>query len=384
MNHPFSKRLENIPPSGIRKFFDLVAHSKDIISLGVGEPDFSTPWAIREEAISTLERGTTAYTSNSGLPECREAIATYLKNSFNCSYNPANEMILTFGVSEAVDIAFRTILNEGDEVILFEPCYVCYAPLVTLAGGHVVTIDTSKNHFLPPIDQLKKAISPLTKAVLICSPNNPTGAVIPSDILQEIAALSIKHGFWVITDEVYAELSYDKPFVSYASLEGIKEKTILLNGFSKAFAMTGWRLGYVCSSQDFISRALKIHQYSALCAPTVAQYAAIEALNHPESVVAMKQSYQARRNLFVKRLNQIGLPTLLPEGAFYCFPSIMGTGLSSEEFAVQLLKKTNVAVVPGSVFGQGGEGFIRCCYATDLTLLKEAVLRIHSFLKKIG
>ena len=379
MKSRFSSRIDQIAPSGIRKFFDLVASSQDTISLGVGEPDFVTPWAIREEAISTLEKGITAYTSNSGILECRTEISRYLKERFNVMYS-AEDMFLTFGVSEAVDVTLRTLLNPGDEVLIFEPSYVCYAPLITLAGGVPVSIDTSLDHFIPSIAEIKKALTPRTKAMILCTPNNPTGAVIPKKVLGQISQLSLEHQFWVITDEIYAELSYDIPFTSYASFNEAKELTVYLNGFSKAFAMTGWRLGYVCGPADFISRALKIHQYSALCATTFSQYAAIEALKHPKEIETMRRSYETRRNLFVKRMNDLGLYTLMPEGAFYCFPCIKHTGLSSEEFATELLKKAKVAVVPGSVFGKGGEGFIRCCYATDISLLKEALKRIENFL----
>ncbi len=382
MRKPFSSILETIPPSGIRRFFDLVANSTDVISLGVGEPDFPTPWPIREEAIASIESGKTSYTSNSGMPECREQIALYLKERFNAVYSP-QDIILTLGVSEGVDIALRTLLNAGDEVILPEPNYVCYAPLVQLSGGKVVPIDTSLSQFVPDPKAIEKAITPKTKALILCSPSNPTGAVIPKSVLKDILALAKKHEFWVIADEIYAELSYDEPFTSFASLPGAKDYCITMNGFSKAFAMTGWRLGYLAGPEAFISRAIKIHQYAALCASITSQYAGIEALKHPEEVEKMRKSYEGRRNLFVKRLNDIGLETFMPKGAFYCFPSIKSTGLSSEDFALGLLEHGKVAVVPGGVFGLGGEGFIRCCYATHIDLLKEALKRIERYLKTL-
>jgi aminotransferase len=383
MKKPFSFTLEKVPPSGIRRFFDLVASSKDVISLGVGEPDFPTPWPIREEAIFSLESGKTSYTSNSGLPECRQAIATYLSERFQAVYNPDKELLLTLGVSEGVDITLRTLLNPGDEVIVPEPNYVCYGPLITLAGGKVVSLDTSSSGFVPNPKDIEAVITPKTKAIILCSPNNPTGAVIPKDVLEGLLKLAKKHEFWVIADEIYAELSYDTPFTSFAALKGAKEYCILMNGFSKAFAMTGWRLGYLAGPEAFISRAIKIHQYAALCASITSQYAGIEALKHPDEVERMRKSYENRRNLFVKRLNELGLKTDMPKGAFYCFPSIKSTGLSSEEFALTLLNKAKVAVVPGSVFGKGGEGFVRCCYATHIDLLKEALKRIEKCLKQL-
>ncbi|MSR88802.1 MAG: aminotransferase class I/II-fold pyridoxal phosphate-dependent enzyme [Candidatus Margulisbacteria bacterium] len=381
MSIEFSRVLDQIPPSGIRKFFDLVIGSKDIISLGVGEPDFVTPWGIREEAIATLEQGATSYTANAGLLECREETVSYLKERFNLTYDAKTETMLTVGVSEGVDITMRALLNAGDEVIIPEPGYVCYHPLVTLAGGIPITLDTSGNHFIPDPKELEKLITPRTKALVLCSPNNPTGVVIPKETLEAIAALSKKYQFWVITDEIYAELNYEG-YTSYASIPGVKDRTILLSGFSKAFAMTGWRLGYLCGPEALVSRTLKIHQYSALCAPIIAQYAAIEALKHNlKAVEEMRKSYLLRRNFFVKRLNDAGLPTPMPSGAFYTFSSIKHTGLSSEEFALNLLKKERVAVVPGNAFGACAEGYIRCCYATDMEKLKEAVLRIKRFIK---
>lgn len=383
MKNNFSNIIEQIPPSGIRRFFDLVIGQKDIISLGVGEPDFITPWSIREEAIFSIEQGRTSYTSNQGLPELREQISQYIKRQFKCKYDPKEEILVTVGVSEAIDIVLRSILNPKDEVILPEPCFVCYNPLIQLAGGTVVPIDTSKTNFILDPKELEHKITPKTKALILSSPNNPTGSVIPKEVLEEIAKIVKKYDLWVLSDEIYAELTYDMEYTSFASIENMKEHTILFNGFSKAFAMTGWRLGYLCAPNAVLSRALKIHQYCIMSAPTLSQYAAIEALkNGQKDVEEMKRSYQQRRNYFVKELNECGLPTLMPGGAFYCFPNITKTGLSSEEFALQLLREQKVAVVPGSVFGLGGEGFIRCCYATSLPLLKEALKRIQSFMEK--
>ncbi|MGE4169459.1 MAG: aminotransferase class I/II-fold pyridoxal phosphate-dependent enzyme [Candidatus Margulisiibacteriota bacterium] len=384
MRQDFSKTLEQIPPSGIRRFFDLVVGAKDVISLGVGEPDFITPWSVRSAAIDAIEQGRTSYTSNNGLLELRQAIVTYLQAQFQVQYNPVSEVIVTLGVSEAVDIVLRTILNPGDEVLLPEPAYVCYDPLIRLAGGQVVHLDTSATGFIPDPAVLEKHITPKTKAILLCSPSNPTGRIIPKETLEAIGRLAIKHDFWIIADEVYAELHYDLPFTSAAAIPGLREHVILLNGFSKGFAMTGWRLGFLAAPEPMVSRALKIHQYCMLCAPIMSQYAAIEALEHGLSDVQdMRKSYQGRRNLFVERLNAMGLATHLPEGAFYCFPSIQSTGLSSEEFALRLLQEERVAVVPGHVFGAGGEGHIRCCYASSLVQLKEALVRIERFLKKL-
>ncbi len=383
MKHRFSHLIEQVAPSGIRRFFDLVIGAKDVISLGVGEPDFSTPWPIRYEGVLSMEQGQTSYTSNMGLLECRQAVCGYLETRYQAAYNPASEIIMTVGVSEAVDITLRSILNPGDEVILPDPNYVCYAPLVQLAGGTPVWVDTASTQFIPTKSALAAAITPRTKAIILCTPNNPTGAVIPKSVLQDILDLAKAHDLWIISDEIYAELIYDEPFTSFASLEGAKPYCILLNGFSKAYAMTGWRLGYVCGSADFIQQAIKIHQYAALCAPIMAQYAAIEAIAQPEEVEKMRKSYEDRRNFFVHGLNEMGLKTPLPGGAFYCFPDISSTGLTDEEFALQLLEKARVAVVPGSVFGNAGRGHVRCCYATHADLLKEALHRIDGFLKTL-
>lgn len=384
MTLPYSKIIDGIPPSGIRKFFDLVANSDNVISLGVGEPDFVTPWNIREEAIYSLEKGFTSYTSNNGMPECRQAISDYVKKNYTASYNPETEILVTTGVSQGIDITLRSILNPGDEVIIPEPTFVCYGPLVHLAGGKPVGVNTSDTQLIPDPKRLAKTITKKTKAIILCSPNNPTGMVIPKPILIDILKLAERHNLWVISDEIYADLVYDEPYHSVASLPNAKRRTILLNGFSKAFAMTGWRLGYICAPQDLIERTLKIHQYAMMCAPTIAQHAAIEALKHSKKdVQEMKKSYFYRRNYFVNKLNEIGLPTLVPKGAFYCFPSIKPSGLNSEDFCTQLLKTQNVACVPGNAFGKSGEGHIRCCYASSLDDLKEALNRIEKFLKGV-
>jgi aminotransferase len=359
----------------------LVAQSDDVISLGVGEPDFVTPWNIRAEAIYSLEKGHTGYTSNIGLPELRREISHYQAKNFGNHYDP-DEIIITVGASEGVDISLRAILNPGDEVIVPEPSYVCYSPLVQLAGGKVVSVDTAKHDFLP--EDIEKFISAKTKAIILCSPNNPTGRVIGQNTLKKIAQLAKKHDFWVLSDEIYADLTYDGSFTSIAALPDMKERTILLSGFSKAFAMTGWRLGYLCGPDELLKRALKIHQYAIMCAPTMAQYAGIEAMQNAQGDVKdMRESYHQRRNLVVGRFNDMGLKTVMPEGAFYCFPSIKSTGLSSQDFALQLLKSKKVAVVPGTAFGKNGEGFVRCCYATSLRDLKTATQRIKEFIAEI-
>ena len=384
MTHSFSSKLEEIPSSGIRKFFDLVIGAKDIISLGVGEPDFSTPQLIRNKAIESLEQGLTSYTSNQGLLELRSSISNYLNTRFSTPYSHESEITITAGVSQAVDIAIRTLTNPGDEFILPVPNYVCYEPLIHLAGGVTVPVNTSGTEFIPDPNAIAKAITQKTKAIILCSPNNPTGKVIPKSVLEAIAKLAEKHNLWVISDEIYAELVFDEPYCSFASLPGMKERTILLSGFSKAFAMTGWRLGYICGPEALISRCVKILQYAQLCAPITAQSAAITALDKGlPDVEEMKRSYKLRRNLFVKRCNELELPLSYPSGAFYGFPSIKRTGLSSEEFALRLLEEKKVAVVPGTAFGPHGESFIRCCFTVDLEQLKEALSRIEDFLKTI-
>ncbi len=383
MKQRFSSILDSIPPSGIRRFFDLVLDAKDIISLGVGEPDFTTPWKIRSAAIRSLEKGQTSYTSNKGLEQTRKSISNYLSKRFKASYDYKEEIILTNVVSEGVDIALRAIINPGDEIILPIPSYVCYSPLIRLSGGRVITLDTSHTQFIPDPIAIEKLITPNTKAIILCSPNNPTGTSIPKKELLEILTLAKKHSLWVISDEIYAELSYDDPYQSFAGLPDAKDYTILLSGFSKAFAMTGWRLGYLAGPQELIKRALKIHQYSALCAPIMAQTAAQTALDNCLSDVEdMQQSYLARRNLFVSKIKEMGLESAPANGAFYGYVNIAKTGLTSEDFALRLLEEEKVAVVPGTAFGECGEGYIRCCYATNLADLSEALRRLAQFTKK--
>ncbi|MBG91137.1 MAG: aromatic amino acid aminotransferase [Actinobacteria bacterium] len=379
MKHQFAEILDRIPKSGIRAFFDLVLQSKGIISLGVGEPDFPTPEIIRKEAIESIEQGLTSYTSNTGMPELREAISHYLSQYFNCNYDPKTELLISAGVSQGIDITLRALLNPGDEVIIFEPCYVCYAPLITLAGGTPIAIDTCDNQFIPDINTLKSHINKNTKAIIICSPNNPTGAVIDPQTLQQIAELAISHDLWVLSDEIYAELSYQDTYTSIASLPNMKERSIVFNGFSKTYAMTGWRVGYIAGPAPLIDRALKIHQYALLCAPIMGQIAAIKALKEgPKAINPMKASYQKRRDLTINALNEIGLPTEMPGGAFYCFPDIRPTGLNSETFAMKLLQDYQVAVVPGTAFGQR-DGFIRICFTTEINALKTALDKIGKF-----
>lgn len=386
VNQFLSKTAAELPPSGIRKFFDVAAQMENVISLGVGEPDFITPWSIRDETIASIEEGYTSYTANPGLLELRQEISNYLKNRFNIEYDPKNQIIVTIGASQALDLAFRAILNPGEEVLIIEPAFVSYPALVTLAGGKPVQVGTkAENGFKVTPEQIEEALTPNTKAILICSPNNPTGTFLNKDDLTKIAEVAIKHNLVVITDEIYAELTYDEDYVSMASLPGMYERTITINGFSKAFAMTGWRLGYVAAPEALIQAMLKIHQYTTMCAPHMLQHGAIEALrNGKDQVEEMKRSYRRRRNYIVSSLNEIGLECHTPGGAFYVFPSIKNTGLTSQEFAEQLLIKERVAVVPGSAFGESGEGYIRCSYATSMEQLQEAMIRIDRFLKSLN
>ncbi|MBV6684452.1 aminotransferase [Rossellomorea sp. RS05] len=378
-----SKSVQQLKPSGIRKFFDLAAGMEGVISLGVGEPDFVTSWTVREAAILSLEQGYTSYTANAGLMDLRRRIARYMQEQYRLSYDPEGEVIVTVGASQALDISIRALVDHGDEVIIVEPGFVSYVPLVELAGGVPVTIGTNpENGFNLTAKELEAAISPKTKAVLICSPNNPTGSVLEEENLKELAEVIKRHDLAVISDEIYSELAYDADHVSIASLEGMWERTIVINGFSKGFAMTGWRLGYICAPADVSQALLKIHQYAMMCASTPAQFAAIEALDKGmEDVIEMKRSYRHRRHYFVDSLNEIGLSCHTPGGAFYAFPSIEKTGLSSEEFAEKLLLEEKVAVVPGNVFGKGGEGFIRCSYASSMEQLQEAVKRLRRFVE---
>ncbi|WP_226556340.1 aminotransferase [Priestia aryabhattai] len=383
MKERLSTTVQQLKPSGIRRFFDLAASMDNVISLGVGEPDFVTSWAVREASILSLERGYTSYTANAGLLELRFEIMKYMKRNFNVSYDYKDDIIVTVGGSQALDITMRALINPEDEIIVVEPNFVSYSPLISLAGGVPVAIETTaETEFKLQPRQIEEVITSNTKALLLCSPNNPTGSSLSKEELQAIADIVIKHDLLVITDEIYAELTYDEEFTSIASLEGMKERTIIISGFSKGFAMTGWRLGYICAPTDIAKAMLKIHQYTMMCAPTMAQYGAIEALqNGQHDVEEMRKSYRRRRNYMVKSLNQIGLECHSPGGAFYVFPSIKKTGLSSEEFAEQLLLEERVAVVPGNVFGKGGEGHIRCSYASSMESLEESIKRISRFVE---
>jgi len=376
-----SDRVKRIPPSGIRVFFDLVLSSKGIISLGVGEPDFLTPWNIRDEAIYRVEKGLTTYTSNKGLEELRIAISNYLNQQFSIAYNK-HEILITSGVSEAVDLVFRSFINPNDEVILPEPSYVCYRPLIDLCDGKVVSLDTSVTDFIPRASEIEALVTKNTKAILLSYPNNPTGQSIPPSELSRIAEIALKHNLLIITDEIYADLSFDS-FQSIASIPDIKNHMVYLNGFSKAHSMTGWRVGYVCANEDGIESMNKIHQYSALCAPTLSQYAAVEACKGSWSEVQkMRQSYLERARYFTKMMNDVGLTTIMPSGGLYCFTCIKSLSMTSLSFAEKLLKDHRVAVVPGNVFGKSGEGYFRACIATDFNELKIAAKKIQEFVTK--
>ncbi|WP_137789270.1 aminotransferase [Bacillus sp. E(2018)] len=389
ITEPTSKYLSNtvqsIQPSGIRRFFDLASSMENVISLGVGEPDFVTPWNVIEASYHSLEQGYTAYTANAGLFELRKEISRYMKRRFGVMYRAEEEIVVTVGASQAIDIALRAVLNPGDEVIVVEPSFVSYAPTVTLAGGVPVPVNTySEDDFKLQPEQIEAAITDKTKVIMLCSPNNPTGTVLSKSDLEKIAKVVEKHDLLVISDEIYAELTYDEPYTSFPAVNNMRDRTILISGFSKAFAMTGWRLGFACGPKAILQAMLKIHQYTMMCAPTMAQHAALEALvNGQRDVVKMKESYRQRRSLVIHALEEMGLSCHVPGGAFYVFPSIEKTGLSSEEFAEQLLMKEQVAVVPGSVFGESGEGHVRCSYATSVQKLEEAMRRIDRFLKTL-
>lgn len=373
--------VRSIPPSGIRRFFDIAAEMKGVISLGVGEPDFITPWHIRESCIYGLNRGYTAYTSNAGLLELREEIVKSLDKDYQVTYNPRTEVLVTVGVSEGLDLALRALLSPGDEVLIPEPCYVSYKSCVTLAGGVAVTVPTSiENEFRITAGELETFVTPRTKVLLIGYPNNPTGAVMGRQDLAEIALFAKKHDLIVISDEIYAKLTYDGTHTCFSSLPDMAERTIVLNGFSKAYAMTGWRIGYAASNPDFIAAMTKIHQYTMLCTPITAQIAAIEALKMGEKdVTQMTTEYNQRRRLILNGFRQMGLDCFEPKGAFYLFPSIKETGLTSLQFAEQLLQAEKVALVPGDAFGDSGEGYVRCSYATSTVNIKEALKRIERF-----
>ena len=379
-----SEKIDNLSPSGIRKFFDLISSVEGVISLGVGEPDFVTPWHIREAAIYSLEKGYTMYTSNQGFLELRQKLANYLESHYKLSYDPETELLITVGVSEGLDLALRAILDPGDEVIMPDPCYVAYPACTTLAGGIPVTVPvTEENGFKIKADDIEQRITQKTKAILIGYPANPTGAVMQKDELTHIAELAKQYNILVISDEVYGQLVYGVEHTCLASLPGMKERTILLNGFSKAYAMTGWRIGYAAAKQEIISAMTRIHQYTILCAPIMGQTAALEALKEgTDEIEAMVAEYDQRRRFMVKQLRKIGLSCFEPKGAFYTFPSIEITGMTSEEFAERLLFEEKVAVVPGSAFGMAGEGYIRCCYATSIQEIEEALKRMGKFIEK--
>ncbi|MCR5211990.1 MAG: aminotransferase class I/II-fold pyridoxal phosphate-dependent enzyme [Lachnospiraceae bacterium] len=383
MRDPVSKTIVDIKPSGIRKFFDIVATMKDAISLGVGEPDFDTPWRIRDEGIYSLTKGKTHYTSNTGLLELREAISDYLKRKYSLSYDPASEVMVTVGGSEAIDIALRAMLDPGDEVIIPQPSYVSYTPCTILAGGKPVVINLKEeNCFRLTAKELLDAITEKTKILILPFPNNPTGAIMEQEDIEAIARVVIEHDLFVLTDEIYSELTYKGDHVSIASLPGMKERTVYINGFSKAFAMTGWRLGYACAPENILKQMLKIHQFAIMCAPVTSQHAAIEALRNCDAEVsAMKMEYDRRRRFLVHSFKEMGLKCFEPFGAFYIFPSIKQFNMTSDEFATALLKEQKVAVVPGTAFGDSGEGFVRISYAYSLKRLKEALVRIEAFLK---
>lgn len=374
--------VRGLPRSGIRDFFELVSQMTDVISLGIGEPDFITPWHIREAAIYALEKGKTSYTSNLGLPKLRRAISAYVEKQFSLAYDPAHEVLVTVGVSEALDIALRAVINPGDKVLYHEPCYVSYQPSIALAYGTPVPVATvAKDAFSLDPARLEAAWTPGCKVLILNFPTNPTGGVIDRARLERIARFAVEKDLLVISDEIYSELTFDGEHRSIASLPGMRERTIFLHGFSKAFAMTGFRIGYACGPGELIEAMMKIHQYSMLCAPILSQEAAIEALEHgEESVARMREQYHRRRDFFVRRLNEMGLPCHLPGGTFYAFPSVRETGLTEKEFAVNLLNSQKVAVVPGSAFGPDGDGFVRCCFATSYDLLMEAADRMEACL----
>ncbi|MGB9131208.1 MAG: aminotransferase class I/II-fold pyridoxal phosphate-dependent enzyme [Methanosarcina sp.] len=376
-----AEAVKNIPPSGIRRFFDLVSGLEDIISLGVGEPDFITPWHIREMCIHSLEKGQTSYTSNYGLPELRDELSRTYYRRYGLDYDPASEILITTGVSEALDIAVRAVVNPGDEVIVVQPSYVAYVPSVILAGGKPVIVSTHrKDDFSLTAEALKPAITEKTKAIILNFPNNPTGAIMTKEGMEDIADLVVEHDLFVISDEVYECLTYEGTHVPFSSLDGMKERTVMLNGFSKAYAMTGLRLGFAMGSPEIINSMMMIHQYSMLCAPTTAQIGALEALrNGKAEMERMVREYDRRRRFIVKGFNSIGLECCSPKGAFYAFPYVGNTGLSSSEFAERLLDEKRVVTIPGDVFGESGEGFLRCAYAASMDDLRKAIERMGDF-----
>ena len=385
MSAPLNKTILEIKPSGIRKFFDLVSEMDDVISLGVGEPDFDTPWHIRDEGIYALERGKTFYTSNSGLKELRQEICNYQKRAQGIEYNPLKDVIVTVGGSEAIDISLRAMLNTGDEVIIPQPAYVSYLPCTMLAGGKPVIINLkAENNFRLTPDELLNAVTPMTKVLILAYPNNPTGAIMEKEDLEKIARICIEKDIYVISDEIYSALTYKGKHVSIASLPDMKERTILINGFSKAYAMTGWRLGYACGPSEIIKQMTKIHQFAIMCAPTTSQYAAVEALkNGDDDVRVMRGAYNQRRRFLMNAFKEMNLECFEPYGAFYVFPCINEFGMTSEKFATKFLEEEHVAAVPGSAFGESGEGFLRISYAYSIENLKEAMTRLKRFVEKL-
>ena len=385
MRNPLSKKITGIEPSGIRKFFDLVSEMPDAISLGVGEPDFDTPWRIREEGIYTLEQGKTFYTSNAGLKDLKIEISKYLERKIHVEYDPDHEIMVTVGGSEGIDVALRAMLDPGDEVLIPQPSYVSYVPCTILADGNPVVIPLQeKNEFKLTAEELEEAITPKTKMLVMPFPNNPTGSIMTKEDLEPIAEVVKRHDLYVLSDEIYSELTYKTEHVSIASLPGMQERTLVINGFSKGFAMTGWRLGYICGPSVIIEQMLKIHQFAIMCAPTTSQYAAVSALRDGDNdVQMMREAYDQRRRFVLHAFKEMGLDCFEPEGAFYAFPSIKRFGMTSDEFATRFLREEKVAVVPGTAFGASGEGFLRVSYAYSLKNLKEALGRMANFVKRL-
>lgn len=385
-NRFLSSTVKNIPPSGIRRFFDIAAEMDDVISLGVGEPDFVTPWHIRDEGVYSLEKGHTHYTPNRGLSELRREISKYMKRRFNLTYDAMTQTIVTVGGSEAIDIFLRSVIEPGDEILIPEPSFVCYKPITQLCGGTPVPVLTTAEHsFKLTADALSAAITDKTKVLVLPYPNNPTGGIMTREDLEEIAEVIRQHNIMILSDEIYAELTYGRQHISIAEIDGMYERTMVVSGFSKAYAMTGWRLGYACGHPDIIAQMTKVHQYAIMSAPTTAQYAAIEALRNGDSdIEVMREEYNDRRKIIVSGFNNMGLDCFEPEGAFYAFPSIKSTGLSSNDFCEKLLCDMKVAVIPGTAFGDCGEGHVRCSYAYSLENINKALERIEAFVKKIG
>lgn len=385
MRNPLSKKIVQVKPSGIRKFFDLVSEMDDVISLGVGEPDFDTPWHIRDEGIYSLEKGKTFYTSNSGLKELKNEIAKYIKRTQNVDYDPAHEIMVTVGGSEAIDVALRAMIDEGDEVLIPQPSYVSYEPCAFLAGAKPVIINLkAENEFKLTAKEIEDACTDKTKILILPFPNNPTGSIMEKEELEKIAKVIIEKDLYVLSDEIYAELTYKGKHVSITTIDGMKERTILINGFSKSYAMTGWRLGYACAPQKILEQMLKIHQYAIMCAPTTSQYAAVEALkNGDKDVEEMRRSYNHRRRFLMNAFREMGLECFEPFGAFYVFPCIKEFGMTSEEFATKFLMEEKIATVPGTAFGDSGEGFLRISYAYSLETLKTAMQKLNKFITKL-